>query len=155
MASLKAVMAAVKVAMAPGDGRAVVITDKVVLGASPGVGTPAVNDTIDFFVPAGTRVADLAFVGDDVDTNGAPTFAGKIGYRPVSAADGSLVANDAYFKAAGALFQSAERVECVFKPIKFEQDVYITITPTVVAATLNPANPEIHMVAIGDSIGPK
>jgi hypothetical protein len=154
MASLKALLAAAKAAMSPGDGRAVVITDKAVLGAASGggVGTPAAADTIDFFVPAGTRIADLAFVNDDCDTGAA--FVGSIGYRPVSSADGSLAANATYFAASGAIFQSAGRVECTFKPITFQQDVYICVTVGTAPAGIS-GNPEIHMIAIGDSVGAK
>jgi hypothetical protein len=154
MASLKAILANAKNAPAPGDGRAVVITDKAVLGTgvAGAIGTPAAADTIDFFVPAGTRVTDLAFVVDDCDTG--TTFAAAIGYRPISAADGSLSANTTYFAANGAFAQAAARVECVFKPIKFEQDVYISILVGT-APTGITGNPEIHMVAICSSEGPK
>lgn len=79
MASLKAIAAAAKVAMQPGDGRMVPVHDKAVLGAAAGggLGTPAVGDTIDFYVPAGTKLLDLAFVHDDCDTG--TTFAASIG----------------------------------------------------------------------------
>ena len=151
MASLKSVLAAAANAPAPGDGRAVCITDKAVLGAGA-LGTPGVGDTIDFFVPAGTRLSYLAFVNDDCDT--ATTAAASIGYRPVSANDGSLAASAAYFQANGALFQAAGRVECSFKPIKFEQDVYVSITYGTAPTGIS-GNPEIHMVAIGSSEGAK
>jgi hypothetical protein len=150
-ASLKALQAAAKVAMAPGDGRAVTITDKAILGSGY-LGTPVAADTIDFFVPAGTRVCDLAFVNDDCDTGAA--FVGSIGYRPVSSNDGSLAASAAYFAASGAIFQTAGRVECTFKPIKFEQDVYVSITVGTAPAGVS-GNPEIHMVLIGASEGAK
>ncbi|MDB5732325.1 MAG: hypothetical protein JWQ03_2220 [Variovorax sp.] len=153
MASLKGLLAAALLGMAPGDGRAVFLTDKVILGAGGGNarGTPAAADTIDFFVPGGTRVCDLAFVNDDADTGAA--FVGSIGYRPVNTAS-SLAANATYFAASGAIFQSAGRVECTFKPIKFEEDVWLQIVVGTAPAGLS-GNPEIHMVLGGNSEGAK
>lgn len=152
MASLKAIAAAAKVAMQPGDGRMVPVHDKVVLGAAPGLGTPGVGDTIDFFVPAGTKVLDLAAVNDDCDTGAL--LAGSWGYRPVSAADGSLAANATYFAAAAAYGQAPARTEFTFKPITFEQDVYISFTVTVAPAGIA-ANPEIHLVGLCQAVGAK
>lgn len=157
MASLKALLAAAKNAMAPCDGRAVVITDKAVLGSAATVagalGTPAAADTIDFFVPAGTKVGDLAFVLDDCDTGAAFVFG--VGYRAVSSADGSLATSAAYFAAAGQTTgQAGGRLECSFKPIKFEQDVFIQLLVGTAPAGIA-GNPEIHMVLIGSSEGPK
>lgn len=152
-ASLKAQRATHPAPM-PNDGRAVWIGDKVVLGAAAGggVGTPQVGDTLDFFVPAGTKLFELAFVGDDCDTGAL--LAASIGYRPVSANDGALAANATYFQAAAALFQSPGRIECIFKPIKFEQDVFVSITITAAAAGIA-GNPEIHMVSSGNAEGAK
>lgn len=138
----------------PGDGRMGVLPDKIVLGAAAGggVGTPAPGDTIDFLVPAGTLLTRLKFVNDDCDTG--TTFAGSIGYRPVSANDGPLVAAASYFRAGGALFQAAGAIECDFKPIKFNQDVFITISVTA-APTGITGNPEIHCIPEGAMEGPK
>ena len=154
MAALKAIAAAARLAMAPGDGRAVFIHDKVVLGAAAGggVGVPANGDTLDFFIPAGTKVNTLEFYADDCDTGAA--FAVSIGYRPVSASQGPLAANAAYFQAAGAFAQSAGRVECAFKPITFEQDVWLTLTVTAAPAGIA-GNPEIHLIAGCSSVGAK
>jgi hypothetical protein len=151
MASLKAILAAAKVAMQPGDGRCVPLHDKAILGAGF-LGTPAVGDTIDYFVPAGTKVLDLAVTADDCDTGA--TFAGSWGYRPVSAADGALVANASYFMAAAAFAQAPGRTEFVFKPIVFEQDAYISFTVTV-APTGIAGNPEIHLIGICQAVGAK
>lgn len=150
-ASLKALSAGAKVAMAPGDGRMVPVHDLAKLGAGA-LGTPGVGDTIDYFVPAGTKVLDLASTYDDCDTGA--TFAGSWGYRPVSAADGSLAANATYFAAAAAFAQAAGRTEFVFKPITFEQDVYITFTVTVAPAGIA-GNPEIHLVGLCQAVGAK
>ncbi|MCY1167582.1 hypothetical protein D9M73_75500 [compost metagenome] len=126
------------------DGDAVFHTDKIVLGASPGLGTPAATDTIDFLVPAGARLCQLEFVLDDCDTG--TTFVFGVGYRAVNTAS-SLATNATYFAAAGQTTgQAGGRLECAFKPIKFEEDVYIQLlvgtAPTGIAA-----NPEIHMIA--------
>lgn len=148
-ASLKAVQANAKAAMSPGDGRAVFMDDKAVLGTGF-LGTPALNDTIDYFVPAGTRVDDLSFVVDDCDTG--TTFQVSIGYRPIATSDGPLAANTTYFAAAGAFAQAAGRIECVFKPITFQQDVWLTLTVTA-APTGVTGNPEIHMILGGQAVG--
>lgn len=153
MASLKALLAAAKAMMQPGDGRAIFLHDKVVLGASPGLGTPAAADTIDFFVPAGTKVNTLEFILDDSDTGAAFVFG--VGYRPVSSADGSLAASTAYFAAAGQTTgQAGGRLECSFKPIVFEQDVYISLLVGTAPAGIA-GNPEIHMIAGCSAVGAK
>jgi hypothetical protein len=126
---------------------------KLATTAAGALGTPAAADTIDFFVPAGTKVSDLAFVFDDCDTGAAFVF--SAGYRPVSSVDGSLAASAAYFAAAGqTVGQAGGRLECSFKPITFQQDVYISLTVGTAPAGIS-GNPEIHMVAIGTSEGAK
>lgn len=153
MASLKAQKATAPAFM-PNDGRAHFLHDKAVLGAG-NLGTPAAADTIDFLVPGGSKLCDLAFQLDDIDTNGVPTFVFSVGYRPVNP-NSSLAANATYFAAAGQTKgQTGGRLECEFKPIKFEEDVFVTLTVGAAAATLNPANPEIHMIAGVNAEGQK
>lgn len=149
MASLKAQRATAPQFM-PNDGRAHIVTDKAVLGAGQ-LGTPGVGDTIDFRLVAGQRLCDLSFVCDDADT-GALAQA-SIGYRPADSSS-SLPENATYFAAAGAFAQSAGRVVCTFKPIKFEEDVYVEIKYTAAPSGLS-GNPEIHMVAHVNCEGPK
>jgi hypothetical protein len=79
MASLKSVKCNAPQPM-PNDGRAVWLTDKAILGAGQ-LGTPVAADTIDFKVPGGTKLCDLAFFLDDSDTGAAFVFG--VGYRPV------------------------------------------------------------------------
>lgn len=152
MSSLKAQKATAPAFM-PGDGRAMTIPDKAVLGAASGggLGTPGVGDTIDFLLPAGTLLTDLHEVHDDCDTG--TTFAGSWGYRPVDPAAGPT-ANATYFAAAGAVAQSAGRTDFSFKPIKFEADVYICLTVTAAPTGIS-GNPEIHVVASGAAEGVK
>lgn len=153
MASIKAQRAASPKFMAV-DGCAVFETDKVVLGAAAGggAGTPAATDTIDFLIPAGAQLCDLAFVFDDADTGAAFVFG--VGYR--AATTGSTLATNAtYFAAAGQVTgQAGGRLECSFKPIKFEEDVYVQLlvgtAPTGIAG-----NPEIHIIAGYNCNGPK
>ena len=152
MASFKGQKALSPAYMA-GDGRAVHIVDKIVLGASPGVGTPAGADTIDFLIPGGFRLTGLKLVSDDIDTGAALLYG--VGYRPVSTADGSLAASTAYFAAAGqTTFRAAGATSFDFKPIKFEQDVYISILIGTAMAGVS-GNPEIHMIASGNAEGQK
>lgn len=152
MASLKAQKATAPAFM-PGDGRAVFLTDKAVLGAGA-LGTPAATDTIDFFVPAGTRACDLAFVLDDCDTGAAFLFGA--GYRAANAADAAVLPTSAaYFAAAGQTTgQAGGWLECSFKPIKFEVDAYIQLLVGTAPAGIS-GNPEIHMVLGGSAEGVK
>ena len=151
MASLKAQRAtAPKFMSVEGDG--VFETDKIVLGVSPGLGTPAAADTIDFLIPAGAQLCQLEFFLDDADTG--VTFVFGVGYR--AATTGSTLATNAtYFAAAGqTIGQTGGRLECAFKPIKFEEDVFVQLlvgaAPTGIAG-----NPEIHIIAGYNAIGPK
>lgn len=133
--------------MMPVDGRAVCIVDRGTMSANP-----TASDTLDFRIPAGLEVAALRFNVSDMDTNGTPTLAAKIGYAAVDPAS-SLAASDAYFKATGAFGQAAGLVDCAFQPITFQEDVRITITWTTNAATF--AAGTVDMVAIGNAKGPR
>jgi hypothetical protein len=153
MPSLKAQKATAPAFM-PNDGRGVFLTDKAVLGAASGggLGTPVALDTIDFLVPAGFQLCDLAFVLDDSDTGAAFVFG--VGYRAVNTAS-SLATNATYFAAAGQTTgQAGGRLECSFKPIQFEEDVFIQLLVGVAPAGIS-GNPEIHMIAGGNCRGPK
>lgn len=147
MASLKSVKFT-QPKMMPVDGRAVFFNDSYAVAANP-----TAADTIDFHLPAGVEVNTLRFHCSDMDTNGSPEFAAKIGYRKLNDGD-TLTADDDYFAATGtALFQTAGIIECRFPPIKFEVDVIISITVEVDAATF--AAGTIYMVAGCNAIGPK
>ncbi len=129
-------------------GDAVFINDKIALTANP-----TAADTIDTILPAGFEISMLDIQPDDIDTNGAPTFVFSVGYAPVNPAS-SLAANATYFAAAGQTgAQSGTRLRCNFKPIKFEEDVYLRITVGTASATF--AAGEIHAIALGNAIGPK
>jgi hypothetical protein len=126
----------------PGDGCAASLVDKVALTANP-----AVNDTIDFLIPAGLEVSIVEIQCDDIDTNGTPTFAFGVGYAPIQA-DTALTAAPTYFAAAGqTTARTGGRLACSFKPIKFEEDVILRLTVGAVAATF--AAGEIHAVVVG------
>ena len=144
MASFKGTRAAGPAMMAV-DGRAAFIIDKIVLGAAPGVGTPSAADTIDFLIPAGSRLAKMKLVYDDCDTGTALLY--SVGYRPVSANDGPLTASTAFFAATGqTAMRAASATAFDFKPIKFEQDVYVSILIGTAMAGVS-GNPEIWMIA--------
>lgn len=138
------------------DGTAVCIVDKAVFGlpaTSPGaLGTPTAADTIDFRIPAGAQVTGLAFQLDDCDTGAAFVFG--VGYRAVDTSS-ALAANATYFAAAGQTTgQAGGRLTCAFKPITFQEDVFIQLligTGSVGVA----ANPEIWMIADVNQNGPK
>lgn len=151
MASIKAQRAnAPKYMTCDGDGSWE--TDKVVLGVSPGLGTPAAGDTIDFVLPGGAQLATLAFQLDKVDTG--TTFVFSAGYRPTNSAS-TLAAAPAYFAPAGnTTGQAGGRVICAFKPIKFEEDVFVSLTVGTAPTGIS-GNPEIFIVAGYNSVGQK
>lgn len=151
MASIKAQRAAGPKYMSV-DGGAICEVDKVVLGAAPGSGTPAATDTIDFLIPAGAQVTQLALQLDDCDT--AATFVFGVGYRAVNTGS-SLATNATYFAAAGQTTgQAGGRLICAFKPIKFEEDVYIQLLVGTAPTGIS-GNPEIVLIADYNCTGPK
>lgn len=151
MASLKALKATAPGFM-PVTGAGAFNTDKVVLGASPGLGTPAAADTLDFLQPGGSQVCSLELFLDDCDTGTAFVF--SVGYRAANSLS-ALAAAPAYFAAAGQTTgQAGGRLECAFKPIKFEEDVFITVTVGTAPAGIA-GNPEIHVIAGYNCVGQK
>jgi len=99
-------------------------------------------------IPAGTVLTDLSFVTGDLDT-GTGTISAKVGYAPVDTVAGPT-ADDAYFAAtATTLLAAAGRKEMSFQPIKFEKDVYITVTLTIAAN----AFAAVAVTAIAKGIG--
>lgn len=117
----------------------------------------AANDVYRFgIIPAGFEVHSVVLANDDLDSSGSPTIAFKMGYTPVSSAEGSLTANDAYFVAAGdTSLQAANggKVYSRFDPIKFEQDVFLDITLSAGAATF--ATGSVWVTVIGRNVGVK
>lgn len=132
----------------PGDGRAVMIDDSIALAANP-----TAADVINFRLPAGFRVGELNIRCDDIDTNGAPTFVFGVGYRAADSGS-ALAANATYFSPVGqTTAQASGTLRCSFKPITFQEDVYVTLTVGTASATF--AAGEIHMIAVGAADGPK
>lgn len=115
-------------AFAPGDGCAALNDDKVSLTAL------ALNDTVEFRVEAGQRVSIIEIQSDDLDSNGTPLLAWKIGYKPINAGS-SLVANDSYFGTGLQIGRAAGRTALSFKPITFDEPVSLVMTCTAAAAT--------------------
>jgi hypothetical protein len=151
MASLKAQKATAPKLMRV-DGNAAFEHDRIVLGASPGLGTPAAADTIDFRIPAGAKVNTLEFFLGDIDTGAAFVFG--VGYRPVDTSS-ALAPNNTYFAAAGqTVGQAGGRLECAFAPIRFEEDVYIQLLVGTAPAGIA-GNPAIDMIAGYSQDGPK
>lgn len=129
-------------AFMPGDGRAACLVDEVALTANPNAA-----DTLDFLIPAGFEVSILEIQCDDLDSNGAPTFAFSAGYAPIQASS-AYTANATYFAAAGqTTARTGGRLACSFKPIKFEEDMVLRLTVGTAAATF--AAGSIHAVMVG------
>jgi len=147
MASIKAVGFNAPKFM-PVDGCAAAYIDKVSLTANPTAG-----DTLDFLIPAGAEVYGVSIQGDDLDTNGTPTFAFSVGYRPFKS-DSSLSPNATYFAATGqTTLRTGGRLLCAFKPIKFEEDVILSLTVGTAAATF--AAGEVIAIVEANTPGPK
>jgi hypothetical protein len=119
--------------------------------------TPASGISGDIYrpliIPAGMEVTDVDIVNDDLDSSGAPTIACKVGFSPVSAADGPT-GDDAYFASAGkTFFNAAGRTSLAFQPVKFDKPVYLIITLTASAATF--ASGKVTAIVKGDAAGIK
>lgn len=102
-------------------------------------------------IPAGMTVTGLKINNDDLDSGGT-SFAVKIGYTPVSVADGPT-ASDAYFSAATTILSGANLTDLRFDPIKFEKDVYVDLTVTTAATTFTSG--EIIAIVTGEATGVK
>jgi hypothetical protein len=121
-----------------------------------GAVTPTAGALADVYrpvrIPGGAEITDLIINFPDMDTGGT-AFAVKIGYEPVNSADGP-VASDAYFSAATTVLSgNTKELRCVFRPIKFERPVFVTMTVTVAATTF--VSGEIVAKAYGDNVGIK
>ena len=127
-----------------GYGNAVIVYGSV---------TPTAGALADVYrplrIPAGMLVTDLDIVNDKLDTGSA--ISAKIGYAPVDS-DGPA-ASDAYFSATSTFLATAGRKVCAFQPIKFEKDVYITLTLTAAATTF--ASGAATAIAKGQAEGVK
>jgi hypothetical protein len=131
-----------------GDGCAAFYTDVASVASAP-----SVNDTIDFTLPAGLELHLVRLVFTDMDTNGTPLIAFKVGFRKLNDGD-TLTADDDYFAAAGqTTARAGGLLDCVFTPIKFNVDVILSVTITAAAATF--AAGTVTLVAAGNADGPK
>lgn len=135
-------------AFMPVDGCAIQINDTIALTANPTAG-----DVINFRLPAGIELGSLKIKCSDIDTNGTPTVVFRVGYTPCDTGS-ALAADSTAFAAAGQTHaQAGTTLDCSFHPIKFEEDVYVTVTINTAAATF--AAGSISMIAVGSAIGPK
>ena len=112
-----------------GDGCGTNYVDKVVLGAAP-----AVNDTLEFAIPAGAQVVSIEIESDDLDSNATPLLTFKAGYKS-TAAEPQLATNDSYFGTGLTIGRAAGRTILSFKPITFDEPVALVLTVTAAAAT--------------------
>lgn len=128
----------------PGDGVAIIVTDKVVPTAA------ALNDTYDFKIPAGMEVTNVELQCDALDS-GTDTIAFSVGYSPIQAE--TVYTEDlTYFAAAGqATMRAGGRLSCAFKPKKFEEDVMLRVKLTAAANVF--AAGEVHAIVHGNAKG--
>jgi hypothetical protein len=147
MANFKSLRAAGPAFM-PVDGCGMFITDKYTFASNMADG-----DTLDFRIPGGMEVVGVQIQCDDLDTDAIPEIVFGAGYTPVDAAS-SLSPSLEYFAAAGQLTAgTGGRLECSFKPIKFEEDVWLRITIATNAQTF--AAGDIAVIVSGNGVGQK
>ncbi len=147
MANFKA-QKALAPAFMPVDGCGIHLVDKIAVAANF-----TAADTVDFRIPGGTEVVGVEIQCDDLDTHGTPTIVFSAGYTPVDTGS-SLSAALTYFAPAGqTTAQAGGRLRCAFKPIKFEEDVFLRLTIATAAATF--AAGEIAAIVYGNANGQK
>lgn len=136
-------------AFMPVDGRAIIQQDKYSAAAN----FTAADVVRLVRIPAGMEVDILQIRAPDMDTNGSPTIVFGVGYTPCDSSS-ALAANATYFAAAGqTTAQAGGTLQCSFPPIKFEEDVWVTLTIGTASATF--AAGDIYGIAVGQAIGPK
>src|SRR5687768_652742 len=122
-----------------------------------GTVTPTAGALADVYrpvrIPAGMTVTSLEIVNDDLDSNGTPLIACKIGYEPVNASDGPTADDDFFVVAGSTILRSAARTAMNFQPIKFEKDVWVTVTLSAAAATF--ATGKVTAIVTGEATGVK
>ena len=133
-------------ALMPVDGCAIQINDTIALTVNPAAG-----DVINFRLPAGIELGNLKIKCGDLDTGTGFLF--RVGYTPCDTGS-TLAADSVAFAPAGQTnAHTGTTLDCSFHPIKFEEDVYVTVT--VNAASTGFTAGLISMIAIGSAIGPK
>lgn len=135
-------------AMMPADGRAVMLIDKYSALAAGF----ADNDVINLVrIPAGMEVGMVSIRSADIDT-GTPDIVFRAGYAACNSGS-SLSADDDYFAAAGqTIMGTGGTLQCNFVPIRFEEDVWLTVTINTDAAT--DAAGDIYGIVVGSANGP-
>jgi hypothetical protein len=136
-------------AMMPADGRAVMLIDKYAVPASGFADADQINLVR---IPAGMEVGIVQIQSADLDSAGSPEILFRVGYAPCNSSS-SLSADDDYFAAAGqTTAQAGGRLNCSFPPIRFEEDVWLTVTVNTDAATDAAGN--IYGIVVGSANGP-
>ncbi|MGE4244007.1 hypothetical protein, partial [Ramlibacter sp.] len=131
----------------PADGRAVMITDKYTATAAFADG-----DVVTFRLPAGLRLGMLSIRCDDLDSNGSPEIVFSVGYRTADSSSSLSAAPTAFAATGQTTAQAGGTLVCSFEPLKFEEDVYVTVTVATNSATH--AAGDIFMIAVGEAEGP-
>jgi hypothetical protein len=136
-------------AMMPADGRAVQLIDKYAATSSGFADADQINLVR---IPAGMEVGIVQIQSADLDSAGSPEILFRVGYAPCDSSS-SLSADDDYFSVAGqTTMQAGGRLNCAFPPIRFEEDVWVTVTINTDAATDAAGN--IYGIVMGSANGP-
>jgi hypothetical protein len=105
-------------------------------------------------IPGGMEVSALIFGHGDVDT-GSNTLTVNVGYEPVDTSLGPTADPTAFASAdAGFAAASAGRVLANFVPVKFDNEVYLTLIPAASGNALGAAA-NIRCTVIGRNVGVK
>ena len=126
-----------------GDGCGTVYVDTAAVAAAL-----AVNDTIEFAIPAGAQVCSLEIESDRLDTGAGLTF--KCGYKSI-AAEPTLATNDSFWGTGLTIGRTAGRTLLSGKPITFNEPVSIMLTVTAAAAGFQAGS--IAAVATANCVG--
>jgi len=130
-------------------------------GVYHGAVTPTAGASADIYrplrIPAGTRPFRVTFRNGDLDTNGTPTIACKVGYSYVDGSAAPAGADTAFAAAGQTFLQVATAVgggtQFMVKPFSVAKEAYLDIVLTTVAATF--ASAEVAaVVECEGSIGP-
>jgi hypothetical protein len=108
-------------------------------------------------MPAGFKPHLVRIKNADLDSNGSPTIACKVGYSYVDGSSAPSGADTAFAAAGQTFLQSATAAgagtQFFVKPFELAKDAYLDIVLTANAATF--ASGEITVCVVGEGVGAK
>lgn len=129
-------------------GNNTVLHDNTTIGAAL-----ALADVVRLaFVPAGTEVHRVVVKVTDMDTDGSPALAAKLGFAPADGSSAVSGADTAVASAAAWAQSAATTTYEIFPPYKVDVDSWLQAVVTTAAAT--GAAGTAHAKVEGVSLGP-